>query len=696
MRRARPALGVAFVLLVSMAALTNLTGSQVEAQDDPESAAGPAESTAQISLVAQDAWVGPDGRFDLSLRLDNAPPDARLAVQVYPSVRSRTAFAETIRSESLGSPLRPLPPVLPIAFLPRNPDGSIELSFPVTTTTPPPLGVRVTGQGVFPVLISLLDAADNNLDELVTHLVRLPAADPSARPLAFALVVPFESPPGFQPDLQAVLSAGAQIRLEAAARSLARTPNVPLSVNPLPETVDAMSNTGDTGASAVASLAASLTGRQVLGGSYARLDLGAWVASPDPTAIDELDRQTTTGNQVLTGLLGVRPDRSTAVVDHTVTADALTRLYETGVDQLVIPEDQLDPLTGQAAQVTFTQRFDVVAGDGRPMQAVMADTGLADRLTATDDPVLNAHLVLADAAVLFFDRPNVARGAALVVPPDLAVPEATYDALFGGLARSTPDTDAQPVLAAMTLDDMFDSVQASTTSARGAPTLVRGYNSDPPGSLGSLLDDVAATRAHIASFAHMVGTGPGATRVPILDRQVLIAEAAALTDDARGAYLAGVSATIDAQLDAIVPPSAQTVTLTDRTADIPLTIDNQLDYPVDIRIVLTSAKLEFPDGNVRTVTLPPATPTQVDVRVESKASGAFPLDVTVQSSDGRVSLGSARFTVRSTAISGVGLLLSIGAGAFLLLWWARHWRSVRRDRRLVSSAHPSKGLRLKA
>ena len=34
-------------------------------------------------------------------------------------------------------------------------------------------------------------------------------------------------------------------------------------------------------------------------------------------------------------------------------------------------------------------------------------------------------------------------------------------------------------------------------------------------------------------------------------------------------------------------------------------------------------------------------------------------------------------------------ILSIGAGAFLLLWWARHWRSIRRDRRLVSASHPS-------
>ena len=205
-----------------------------------------------------------------------------------------------------------------------------------------------------------------------------------------------------------------------------------------------------------------------------------------------------------------------------------------------------------------------------------------------------------------------------------------------------------------------------------------------------MLEDVRAVRAHISSFATIVaGSEVGKARIPPLDRQVLIAESAGLDDDTRDAYFAGIGASIDGQLSGIVTPTDQRVTLTDRSGDIPLTIENQLDYPVDVRVVLTSAKVDFPEGNVRTVTLPPATPTQVDVAVKAKASGAFPLDVAVQSPDGSISLGTARYTVRSTAISGVGLLLSIGAGAFLLLWWARHWRSIRRDRRLVSTTHPS-------
>jgi hypothetical protein len=74
--------------------------------------------------------------------------------------------------------------------------------------------------------------------------------------------------------------------------------------------------------------------------------------------------------------------------------------------------------------------------------------------------------------------------------------------------------------------------------------------------------------------------------------------------------------------------------------------------------------------------------------VQMRASGAFPLGVTITSPDGSVVLDRTSFTIRSTAISGVGLVLSIGAGLFLLIWWARHWRTARRSTRLVPE-HPA-------
>ena len=60
------------------------------------------------------------------------------------------------------------------------------------------------------------------------------------------------------------------------------------------------------------------------------------------------------------------------------------------------------------------------------------------------------------------------------------------------------------------------------------------------------------------------------------------------------------------------------------------------------------------------------------------------------SPDAQRSLATTRYTVRSTAVSGAGLVLSLGAGVFLITWWARHWHRTRRSAKLVAAnGHPA-------
>jgi hypothetical protein len=73
--------------------------------------------------------------------------------------------------------------------------------------------------------------------------------------------------------------------------------------------------------------------------------------------------------------------------------------------------------------------------------------------------------------------------------------------------------------------------------------------------------------------------------------------------------------------------------------------------------------------------------TRVPINVRTRASGDSALDVTLQTPDGGLVIDRTRVTVRSTAFSGVGVVLSVGAGTFLALWWGRHIVVARRDRR---------------
>jgi hypothetical protein len=173
------------------------------------------------------------------------------------------------------------------------------------------------------------------------------------------------------------------------------------------------------------------------------------------------------------------------------------------------------------------------------------------------------------------------------------------------------------------------------------------------------------------------------------ERRLLVASSSALTTDRRSAYLGAVDAEINQRTSFLRAPARQSVTLTSRDAQVPLTIRSTSPTPLRVRVLVTSPKLDFPDGPAQVVTLDDVN-TTVTFKVKARASGTFPLDVQVTSPDGTLPIATERLTVRSTAVSGVGVVLSIGAGLFLAGWWIHHVRSERRlKRRKTRPRHPS-------
>lgn len=167
-----------------------------------------------------------------------------------------------------------------------------------------------------------------------------------------------------------------------------------------------------------------------------------------------------------------------------------------------------------------------------------------------------------------------------------------------------------------------------------------------------------------------------------LEQLVLVSGARSLDARGRQDYLDATVAQVDAAAASLTLPPQPRITVTEETVELTLIIDNAAEYPLQAELTLTSDKLDFPDGATQVVTLQPGS-NRIPVDVSSRSSGAFPITVTLEAPDGSIAIASTRFTVRSTAVSGIGLVLSIGAGVFLLLWWVRHFRSTRAKPGLV-------------
>lgn len=633
-----------------------------------------------LELVEQTALTEPDGELVLRVRLVDVPADARLEVRVYDRVRSRSEFAGTVQGEGLRRELTSSRPE-PVANLDPDAADTVIVRVPVrSVSNGDTTRLRLTASGVYPVELALSDAAGEPLASLLTHLIRLPADDDVSPPLAVAVIIPVHAPPALQPDGTSVVPDRVRTGIADTAAALAAQPNVAVTLLPTPETIDALAQGLDPGdESLLASLRDVLPGRQLLAAPYVAVNLNAFAAAG---LDDELAAETARGTDLVTDQLA-RPDGRTWIATGALTEAALARLRGQGVDHLVVPEASLQPLDDDAFPVTLAQAFEVPAGLDSPVRTVMADDALAAHVGASDDPVLDAHRLLADLATVYFDEPPLSRGAVVAIPRDWAPSRAFLDALLAGLVDGR-------ILAPVTIDGLFDRVAVASTDGPAAEppppedVLVRSFAPSAVDDLGLYTAALGRARRALASYTAMID--PGSPRADPFEQRTLVAAADELGDDTRRAYLDAVIEGVAAEVRKIGVPAPQTITLTARNGQVPFTLRNDAEYPMHVVVRLESDKLEFPEtpGGVISLELAQATTTRVEVPVRARTSGDTSVEISVTSPDGKLALGTARFTVRSTAVSGVGVVLSIGAGLFLLVWWGRNFHRTRRSRRLVA------------
>lgn len=349
-----------------------------------------------------------------------------------------------------------------------------------------------------------------------------------------------------------------------------------------------------------------------------------------------------------------------------------------GVQRIVVPEADVEPLDTGIITYSLAQPFLLAPPAGRSgpaLQALTVDPVVAERVRSPGSPGLIVSRVLAELAFTRLEQPSVARSLVVPLPP--GTPAAVVEGLLSGLGSGRP-------FAPLTLDGAFEHTVPLVD--RGDNQVDRRLRSQP---IAPLSAELAATlreaRAELASFRTLVGAeSPQGDQ---LGRQLLLATADRLTGSARRAHVVAVDDAIEAVTSQVSTPATFTLTLTAREGTIPLTIRNDSGLPLRVTVRMRSQKLQFPEGDVRELVLTEET-TRVDLAVRARASGAFPLQVEVTSPDGRERLAATRYTVRSTAVSGAGLILSLGAGLFLVVWWARHWRRTRRSAKLVATTHP--------
>jgi hypothetical protein len=609
----------------------------------------------------------------------------QLTVAVYAAVGSRSAYDESLTTGAFSPITAPGPKTL---------RGSLEAG---ENRSFPPVEVPMTGLSInalHPVTVELrADGGATPLAILRTSVVFVGPEDPPEVPLNVSLSFVLDQPIRLRPDgvflddaLERSVAAGGRLATIVGALETVPIP-VTLVLSPLLlEELGAMSEgyrveeggdlrsveAGEAGAAAAEHMLDQLgelarhPGTEVIALPYASPSIPSLV---DAGLGSDLRIQMQRGAEVVSSMLGVDP--STTVFRPPGSAlsgpalDVLdVILNEDGVTEaLLVDPEVLEPPIGLNLSPPAAALLRTAAGD---IPTIAPDPTLEGRTEAVpQDPALEAMWTVGELAALYFEQPSIDRGAAIVFSEDETPPADLLIPLLRSLRPEIGATWARPMSATR--------VYFAETSTEDPPLEVRTLQQSSRAS--SFSPEVTASIDRTdRGFAALQSVEARPDLVAQVRRGILLSESRYLLDheDLALSFLAAARRTVENEFAKIRPPDVDSeVTLTSRSGSIPLTIRNEADYSVHVRVVLRASGLDFTSGAKRVITLEPPG-KQLVFPVLAQKTGSFQVGVQVETPDG-FPIASSTIQVRSTAYNRVALIITIGAALFLAAWWGRRF-----------------------
>ena len=649
--RARTTLGA---LLAVTSAL--VTSSSADAQTN-----APAVS---IDVVTQSMSVEIGAKATITVRVTGAPADVDIDLTSFTPVDE-----DGVRAAADGHL-----PDRRTGFLPRVPlasvldaNGTATITFAAVSSTPQlDEQIRIADPGVYPLRIRVLGRASNDaLGQAITFIDR---PSPGIT-LPVAIVLPLPGTPSLGIDGTVAVDRADSDRLTAVTQLLNDRPNAPLTLAPRPELLVGLTRTNPGILDRLATAAAAAN-RQVLAGSYVRLDIPAMLAA---NLGGEVANQFAIGERAVGDALpGVRTDRRIWMADSALDAASLAELVRLGTQSILIGADRLQP---SGASPTNRPIELATSDPALRLQGLVVEPALRDRLQPSSDPVTAAYrLAFELVARARGDQPG--RGVVLM-PRETWKPDLTFlHTLIDALSATTT---TQPV----TLDGFLRSTSVSRDARR---EIVAGQPTDmTPYARGLFVTRVA--------IDHLRSVLPSDThRFDGMSTLTTVAGSADLSAIDRQAYLDAINERLFPVRRALTAKARSQITLAGRSGTLPVTLDNSLDESVTVKLRVASTKLTVTD-NDRSVTVPAKGSLTVQVSVEARTSAwRFPVDVQMLTPTGDDRLTEpVTFDLRVVGLSGLGIGASAAGVLVLATWWLTHTRGRRRSktRKAHASAHAS-------
>ena len=612
----------------------------------------------QVSLIEHPVWSKTNDSFKLRLSINNLEEGDLLKIFTLEKV-DRNSLTESLASTNS----EPEKTSFQLS-LTQEQIKSKEISIEVSTDRNLENSVFSYPGTVRPLVIESFKANQKNPETLMFPLIHLLESE-KMNTVSLSFIAEITATPPLQHDGTYIIDRQAVSQLTNLVEALKNNPEINMSVSLPPATLSGLSQSINPKDELLLLDLKQLAKNQlhIISSPFVTSDPESWRLI---NRFDTYNDLLTKGDLQINKHLQIKPDRTFSFISNSAVIETLDALNKVGVKTFITELSHIDPKPGKEKEVN---PLIIMRGEnGNIFKVLVLDKKMRTYLTELTNKKSNIHFLLADLSLLALDETRKEKHVIVKIPNGMS--ENIMNQVFTAI-KNLPYLDVKP------LPSLIDHIEQEQEMDKTKYIL---WNKSPQ-DISSRGPNQNLAKAAINAYSEVIGKPHPNTS--FLYELLDTTSAHELNENEASKYFTKIYEEIVSVIDGFTSPRNQNVRLTSRKAELPFTLHNNLNHEANVVLILQSdGRISFPEGQTLEVKLNPGT-NKIKIPVSSRTSGDSQIRIGIRSPDKEhlLQLDSNSLLIRTTRLSGVGILLFVGAVFFLAFWWlrSRRLRSIHRQ-----------------
>ncbi len=605
--------------------------------------------TKQLSLLEQPVWSENNNSFKLSLSIKHLDEGDLIEIYTLEEL-NRNSLKESFISKNSEPTENSFQITLTQEQIIKK-----EITVELNTNSPTNNSVFSEPGTVRPLIVKSYTSDQKNSETLVFPLIHLPKPE-KLNTISLAFIFQINAKPPLQHDGTYIIDREAITQITNLVETLKNNPEIKITISLPPATLSSLSQSKNPKDELLLLDIKNLAKTQlhIISSPFVTSDPEAWrLIDRFETYNDLLNR----GDRQLTNQLQIEPDRSFSFVANSAVIETLDALNKVGIKTFITEFSHIDPTPENKIDPFISLQGD----NGKVFKVFILDDTINFYLNKLENKNSDMQFLLGDLSLIAMDENKEEKNLIVKIPNDLS----------GNLLNQFLTTLQNfPKINIKALPNLVDHAEKNQKVDKTKYVL---WNKSPQ-DISTRAPNQNLAKAAIRAYSEVIGKPHPNTS--FLYELLDTTSASELNENDTSKYFTTIYEEIVKVIDGFTSPENQNVRLTSRKAELPFTLQNNLNHDANVVLILQSdGRISFPAGQTLEVKLNPGT-NKIKIPVSSRASGDSQIRIGVRSPDKEhlLQLDSNSLLIRTTRLSGVGILLFVSAVFFLAFWWLRSRR----------------------